>query len=100
MSMDQQQISSKIASIAPELRSAGVSALFLFGSHARGDARPDSDLDFAFEIEPERRFSLLDQAHLMLRLEDVFGRKVDFFERSALRPRILKHAESDMVRLL
>lgn len=98
--MDRSQISSKIASISPELREAGIRALYLFGSHARGDARNDSDFDFAFEIEPKRKFSLLDQAHLMLRLETLFGQKVDFLELSALRPRIRTHVEADMVRML
>ncbi len=98
--MDRSQILSKIASVSPELRKAGVTALYLFGSHARGEARDDSDLDFAFEIESKTKFSLLDQAHLMLHLESLFGRKVDFLELSALRPRIRAHVEADMVRML
>jgi predicted nucleotidyltransferase len=42
------------------------SGVFLFGSHARGDARPDSDLDFLV-VEPEVR----DQHGKMVRLRDV-----------------------------
>ena len=41
------------------------SGVFLFGSHARGDARPDSDLDFLV-VEPEVR----DQHGEMVRLRD------------------------------
>jgi len=37
-----------------------VTKLAIFGSRARGDARPDSDLDVLVEVEPDSRFSMLD----------------------------------------
>ena len=39
----------KLKELAPALRAAGVKRLSLFGSRARGDARPDSDLDVLIE---------------------------------------------------
>src|SRR6516225_7031201 len=50
----------------------------VFGSVARGDARPDSDVDFMVEFEPGR--TVLDLSDLILDLEDTLGRKVDVVE--------------------
>ena len=54
----------------------------VFGSVARGDARPDSDLDLLVDLEPGR--SLLDHVALIQDLEDLLGRKVDVVESQAL----------------
>jgi uncharacterized protein len=47
----------------------------IFGSVARGEARPDSDVDFLVEIEVGR--NLLDRIGLIQDLEDLLARKVD-----------------------
>ena len=66
----------------------------VFGSVARGDARPDSDLDLLVDLEPGR--SLLDHVALIQDLEDLLGRKVDVVESQALhwyiRDRVLAEA--------
>jgi predicted nucleotidyltransferase len=66
----------------------------VFGSVARGEAKPDSDVDFLVEIEPQR--SLLDQIALIQSLEDLLKRKVDIAEPETLheciRERVLKEA--------
>ena len=94
-------IRSMIDKTAPELRARGVHALYLFGSEARGDAREDSDIDLAFDVDPDcPKFSLLDQGALQVMLQDRLGRKVDFVERQAMRPRMRARVESEMVRLL
>ena len=99
--MSTDDFSSVIERAAPGLRAAGLAALYLFGSRARGDAREDSDVDLAFDVDPEcEKFSLLDQASLQLRLEKLLGRPVDFVERDAMRPRMRARVEGEMVRLL
>lgn len=66
----------------------------VFGSVARGDARPDSDLDLLVDLESGR--SLLDHVALIQDLEDLLGRKVDVVESQALhwyiRDRVLAEA--------
>ena len=64
--------------------SHGARNVRIFGSVARGDARPDSDLDLLveFEVQP----SLLDHARLALDLERVVGRRVDVATERELRP--------------
>jgi predicted nucleotidyltransferase len=56
-------------------RALGVTRLWLFGSLARGDARPDSDVDVLSDIIPGRKFSLLDLAEVRIALCDLLGAK-------------------------
>jgi uncharacterized protein len=76
----------KLKSLQAEFTADGIAALYLFGSQARGDATPESDYDIAFDVRDDanERFSLVDQARLQIRLQELMGRKVDFFERRAL----------------
>lgn len=66
----------------------------VFGSVARKEAGPKSDIDFLVELEEGR--SLLDHAGLLLDLEKLLGRRVDVVTLAALRSRtrarILKEA--------
>ena len=76
----------------------GVRALSLFGSAARGEARPRSDLDFLVELEEGR--SLIDLVGVKHDLEALFGRPVDVFTRRSLKPAVLSAARADLVRVL
>jgi uncharacterized protein len=57
----------------------------VFGSVARGEARPDSDLDLLVDFEPGT--SLLDHVGLFQDLEELLGVGVDVVARTALKPR-------------
>ncbi|MBI4799092.1 MAG: nucleotidyltransferase family protein [Desulfarculus sp.] len=61
--------------MAPILRRHGVVRAGLFGSVARGEAGPRSDLDLLVEFD--RQTSLLERASLKLELEAALGRPVD-----------------------
>jgi predicted nucleotidyltransferase len=87
-----------IARIKPhegELRAAGINALALFGSVARGDQREDSDIDLMCDIDMLQRVSLLDFIGLQLRLQDILGTAVDLTEREMLMPTMARHASRD-----
>ena len=58
----------------------------VFGSVARGEARPDSDIDFLVNLEENR--SLLDLARLLRELQTLLGHRVDVVTEAGLRPRI------------
>ena len=58
----------------------------IFGSVARGEARPDSDIDFLVELEPGR--SLFDLGGLLYELQFLLGVEVDVVTEKGLRARI------------
>jgi predicted nucleotidyltransferase len=64
----------------------GATKIRVFGSVARGDARPDSDIDFLVNLESGR--SLMDLARLLRDLQTLLGREVDVVTEAGLRPRI------------
>ncbi len=61
--------------ITPILKEAGVLKSSVFGSVARGEAKPDSDVDILVEL-PEGK-SLFDLIDLQNKLEAKLGKKVD-----------------------
>ena len=67
----------------------------VFGSVARGEARPDSDVDFLVDMEPGR--SLLDMGGLLMDLRELLGVEVDVVTehglKARIRERVLKEAE-------
>lgn len=64
-----------------------ITKLTLFGSQARGDARPDSDVDLLVEYAPDADWSLLDIARLHEEMATLFGRPVDLVrERNVTNP--------------
>jgi len=63
----------------------GVAELAVFGSIARGDARPDSDIDLLVSYRPEARVGLIAFNRLRRELENVLGRPVDLVPKSGLK---------------
>lgn len=72
----------------------GLRSVRVFGSVARGEARPDSDVDFLVELEPHR--SLLDLGGFVMDVQDLLGCTVDVAEPEGLhwyiREQILREA--------
>jgi hypothetical protein len=77
--------------------SYGAAELRLIGSVARGEARPDSDIDLLVKWPPES--SLLDHAGLMLELEELLGRKVDIASDGWLKPGVRESVYREAVPL-
>lgn len=82
-----------------ELRAAGLSALYLFGSTARNDAGVESDVDLMCEIDRGSRMDLIAFAGIKRRIEAYVAHRADLVERGSMRPRIRARAEADMVRI-
>lgn len=73
-----------------------VKTLSLFGSAARGEMGPDSDLDFLVEFLPESRLDLFDFGHMEEELSALTGRRVDLVSRRGLNvhmaPQVMRDA--------
>lgn len=87
----------RLRSIQGSLQSRGVASLWVFGSVARGDARPDSDVDVTIEFAHEATPSLFEIGHIKEEVEAALGRPVDLGERSTMTPKVAASAERDMV---
>ena len=72
---------------------------WLFGSYARGEQTPDSDVDIlvVFDQENGKRVSLLKHIGIALGLEDLIGKKVDLVTEGTLLPFAQETVEKDKV---
>jgi hypothetical protein len=75
----------------------GATQVRLIGSVARGEARPDSDIDLL--VTWQEGTSILDQAALKLELESLLGRKVDIASDGWVKPSIRESVYRDAIAL-
>ena len=90
MAIDLQAIRHDILRVAAK---HGARNVRLFGSAARGEDRPGSDLDLLVDMESGR--SLLDLVALSQDLEELLHRKVDVITDSSVHPAIRPHILAD-----
>jgi len=74
-----------------------VQSVALFGSRARGDAHPNSDVDVLVEYKPGARISLLDVCRLERLLTDRLGLTVQLSDAPVRNPRLSRNIERDRV---
>jgi predicted nucleotidyltransferase len=87
----------KLHTLSPALKAAGVTRLCLFGSRARGDARPDSDLDVLIETNAngaQPAFGYFKVQHL---IEDGTGLAVQVSQRASLKSRVAERIADDLI---
>ena len=95
--MDRNTAIARLKAHEAELRAMGVSGLSLFGSVARGEARPDSDVDVAVRLDAARRVTLFGLAEVNHRLEAMLGTRVDLVSEGGLKPRFKARIAADRV---
>jgi hypothetical protein len=66
-------------------RRRGVLSLALFGSAARGELGPDSDVDLLIDFRPDAEVGLFESGEIQAELESIFGRPVDLAGPAILR---------------
>ncbi len=88
--MTLEELKARREQILAVARRHGAYDLRVFGSVARGEADPGSDVDFLVALEPGR--SLLDLGGLLMDLRDVLGCEVDVMTEAGLRPQVRERA--------
>ena len=94
--MDKAAIIATLRAHREELERAGIAHAALFGSHARGEAGPESDIDILIEFQPGQRTGVFAYAGMQVKVSELFAGKVDVIARNSMRdeilPRVLKDA--------
>lgn len=83
--------------IIPILEKNGVKRASVFGSFARGEETPESDVDILIELREPRGLFFL--AGLKFELEDALGRKVDLLTYGGINPRLKKYIYQDEIKI-
>ena len=91
----------KLKKVEPALRSFGVAALYLFGSHARDEAQPGSDVDVFVVPASEERFGFLQFMEAYEAIRQTVGNDVEigYSTREGLSPYVRANIEREAVRI-
>ena len=89
--VDNTQIFSRVLKEFPAVNKA-----WLFGSYARGEDTPESDVDLLIDVHREKRFTLFDIAEIQEKLRRAMNRKVDVVMLRALAPLVKERIQKDL----
>jgi uncharacterized protein len=95
--MNKQDVIGVLRRNADALRARGIRHAAVFGSIARGDARPESDIDIMIELDPQAKIGVFEYAEIKLYIEGLFEGPVDVVDQEALKPAIRTPATSDAI---
>jgi predicted nucleotidyltransferase len=94
--MNKEEVINKLRAHEPELKAAGIVRLALFGSVARGDNSPESDVDLLADFDETKRYTLLTLGKLENRLADLLRTSVDLSSpnwlKESVKTRVLREA--------
>lgn len=83
----------------PALRAHGVAALYIFGSHARDEAGPSSDVDVFIDKDKSRKFGFDEFMDVYFLLQERLGIGVDYGTREGLHPVLRPAIERQAIRV-
>ena len=99
LDMKKQQAIAILQQHEAEIRNIGATALYLFDSTSRDEARPDSDIDLFFDYAPDRPFSLYNLVDIKEFVSSLFGTPVDIMPRDSIHPLVRDRATSSAERI-
>jgi predicted nucleotidyltransferase len=99
--MRRNEVIAKLKETEPALRGFGVGALYLFGSHARDEAKSGSDVDVFVDPAPGRDLGFLPFMDVYATIRKAFGDAVEigYSTRTGLSPDIVGDVEREAVRI-
>jgi hypothetical protein len=98
--MKRAEVIAKFKAVEPALRAHGVAALYLFGSYARDEAGPDSDVDVFVDKTPGRKFGfdeLMGSYHALC--DAIPGIEISYGTRARLSKYVKNEVEQQAVRI-
>ena len=81
--------------IAEYFKTQPVLKAWLFGSYARGEERPDSDVDIMVNYDRTQRIGLFKISGMQLALQELIGHEVDLVDAEMMFPSVAKYANRD-----
>jgi uncharacterized protein len=99
--MDRHVLIERLRGYDRALRESGATALFLFGSRARGTHRSESDIDLFIDYNADRKIpSLFRLMQIETEISEALGAPVTITTRNALHPLMKDSIEQDAIRVL
>lgn len=95
--MKREKVITQLRENREELQRLGIRSISLFGSVARDEASPESDIDLLVDLEPPHTFDRYTQA--LFFLEDLLGCPVDLVMKGTLKPRVQPYVEQESIRV-
>jgi uncharacterized protein len=95
--MDRQEIIARLRENEATLRERSVRHAALFGSCARGEERPDSDVDIMVEVDPAARIGVYEYVAIKEYIAGLFDTRVDVVRRDRLKPYVRPAAVGDAI---
>ncbi len=96
--MNREQVLETLRGHEDELHRAGVHRLYLFGSVARDEAGPESDVDLFFDTD-NPRFSLIELIDVQECVNAILGVRSDVMTRASLHPMLRSRIEAEALRV-
>jgi predicted nucleotidyltransferase len=94
--MRRDEVINKLRAHEAELKAVGILRLAIFGSVARGDNSPESDVDLLAEFDKTKHYTLLTMGRIESRLADLLGTRVDLSSpewlKDSVKKRVLREA--------
>jgi|SRR3954447_8968857 len=99
--MRRDEVIARLKETEPALRAFGVAALYLFGSYARDEAAPDSDIDVFVDPASEDALAFLPFMDAYQALRKAFGdtTEIGYSTRTGLSPYVREDVEREAVRI-
>jgi predicted nucleotidyltransferase len=90
---------SRLTAMAPAIRAMGATSLYLYGSTARGESGPSSDIDLFIDYDPTSQFNAFHLVGIKQLLEDELQTPVDVTTRDGLHPILRSRIERTSIRV-
>ena len=95
--LEPDQLIEKLRSLKTDLQRRGIEHVDLFGSRARGDNRPGSDVDLLVDLSPDEQLSLLDIIGIGHTVEDYIGLPTSIVLRRSAPQQFLARTAPDLL---